>query len=491
MYRCPNICTAETRWLAACAALAVGEYCGFRWQGHSGTWSVFLGAATLCALFGFGLSLRGWEHTALAFLGLALAAHIVERHRIIIRDAHVYSSGRPYSAVFTVCDDAKTSKGKDGKTSAVFQAKIDTFRVKVTVAIPLGQSPPCAGERWRCCGWLSGWNESDVLHRRDFSVRGNRASLERVEDDAWRTFWIRMIGNIRKSAERRLRIGLEGDKHSHDLMCAMILGERSLMDKHDKMIFTDAGAMHVFAISGLHVMVLARIFVIAGVVTLLPLRLAGIVAIPLIWIYVILVNAPPSAVRAGAMASICLCAPMLWRRPDGIVAWAMAFIATHIVNPLQILDVGSGLSFAVMLSLVVLIRLCGTTLRRPILGTIIFTSVAWAAALPISIRAFGRIAFGGILAGPLVVPAAMFTTICGALGIISSFVSERLAAYLNACAGLSIRLMSAICSLIAHLPGANIELLPWSLCECLAWYIALCAIFWLALSVKNRRSSQI
>ena len=491
MHQQANICITETKWLAACAALAVGEYCGFRWQGHSGSWPIFLGAAILCALFGFGLSIRGWEYATLLLVGLVLAAQIVERHRSIIRDAHIYSSGRPYCATLTICEDATTTKGRDGKPLTVFPAKIGTFRLKVTAAIPLATSPPKAGETWRCCGWLSGWNESDALHRREFSIRGNRASWVRIEDNSLNEAWDQMLDHIRKSARRRLRLGLENDARSHELLCAMLLGERSSMDKHDKKLFTDAGAMHVFAISGLHVMILARIFVIAALLTLLPLRFAGLLAIPLVWLYVMMVNAPPSAVRAGAMASICLVAPMLWRRPNGIVAWAMAFIATHILNPLQIIDVGSALSFAVMLSLVILIRLCGTTIRRPIIGTIIFSCVAWAAGLPISVRAFGRIAFGGLLAGPIVVPAAMFTTICGAIGIMASFFSEWVAAYSNACAGITLRLMSAICSIIANIPGANIELLPWSFGECIAWYVALCAILWLTLSIKHRHSSLI
>lgn len=300
-----------------------------------------------------------------------------------------------------------------------------------------------------------------------------------------------MLHILRKDAGRRLRIGLENDDHSYKLLCAMLLGERKSMDARDKKTFADAGAMHVFAISGLHVMILARIFVLMSVLTLLPLRFAGFVAIPLIWLYVMMVSSPPSAVRAGGMASICLIAPMFWRRPDGIVAWAMSFFAAHIINPIQIIDAGSGLSFVVMLSLVILIRMGGGIIKRPVVGTIIFSSVAWAAALPISIRVFGRIALSGLVSGPLIIPAAMCATICGAIGVLTSFISERLAAYPNACAGLIMRLMSAICSLIARIPNANIELAPWSIGECLAWYAAFAATFWLILAIHTRRTTVI
>lgn len=487
----PSICDMETRWLGLCAALAIGEYCALNCQSLSKSWPFFILLAILCALFGYAFTIRFWPHAALAMLGIALALNLVERNRSVIDEAHIYSSGRPYDAVFTLSKDATVKKTRKGVQLAEFLGEIRSLRVKVVAALPPGTAPPKAGETWHCSGWLSGWNEHDAIRRRELSIRGKRAYMIRLRAYSPSFSLHRALDTLKKDAARRLEFGLETNKYTHNLLCAMMLGERSLMDADDKKTFANAGAMHVFAISGLHVMVLAKIFVLLGVLTLLPVRFAGIIAIPLVWLYVLMVGAPPSAVRAAAMASICLIAPMFWRRPDGIVAWAMAFIAAHALNPAQIIDAGSGLSFIVMFSLVILLRIGGETLKRPVVGTIIFSSVAWAAGVPICARMFGSIALGGLLSGPIVVPAATCATICGALGILASFISPALAAYPNACAGLIMRIMSAVCSLVAQMPGACIEIAPWSIGECLAWYVAMAASFWLVLSIHGRRTSTI
>lgn len=487
----PTICETETKWLAAAAAIAIGEYLGFCNQRFHAAWPFFAALAAVCALLGFGYALRGWRCATLALVGFALSLAVVASRFATIHDAHINSSGLPYTAVFSLRGDPVLKRTRKGGVIAEFLGEIGFLRVKVIAEIPPGTAPPKSGETWRCSGWLSGWNEHDTLQRRKFWIRGKNASLSRIDGAGLRFYLARALETLRKDAARRLGHGLTTNGHPHKLLCAMLLGERNLLTAKDKKTFVDAGAMHVFAISGLHVMVLARIFVFLGAMTMLPLRFAGVMAIPLAWLYVAMVGTPPSAVRAAAMASICLIAPMFWRRPNAIVAWAMAFISSHLVNPAQIVDAGSGLSFVIMLALVIMLRLGGEGIKRPVIGTIVFSCAAWAAALPISIRVFGRIALGGLISGPLVVPAAMFATVCGALGIMASFISESLAAYPNACAGVIMRLMFALCSLVAKIPCANIELAKWSIGECLAWYAAFAAFLWLCLSVSSRRSSVI
>lgn len=484
-----KLCEIETKWLAACGALAIGEYCGFCCQGYTETWPLCLFVATITLLFGFGFSIRGTGYASLGIAGFALALLATNRLQVVVRDAHLYSSGKPYPATFTLCEDAIVRRTAKGKCIAEFPGEIGSLRVKVLIDIPPGTAPPKAGETWRCTGWLSGWDEYDALQTRQFSIRGKNCSFAKTDGHSKFHSWENTMLALRKDVERRFRIGLEGNEHGHDLLCAMLLGERAKLDARDKKTFVDAGAMHVFAISGLHVMVLARIFVFLSVLTLLPLRFAGVIAIPLVWLYVLMVGSPPSAVRAGAMSSICLVAAIFWRRPNGIVAWAISFLATHIANPLQAINVGSGLSFIVMLALVILIRAKEGVVERPIAGTLLFSCVAWAAALPISIRVFDRIALGGLIAGPLVIPTAMCATICGAIGILASFISDFLAAYPIACAGVLMRVMFGICSVVASIPGANIEVAQWSIGMCLAWYAALAAFFWLMLAIHARRTT--
>jgi hypothetical protein len=71
---------------------------------------------------------------------------------------------------------------------------------------------------------------------------------------------------------------------------------------------------HVLAISGQHVAVLAAMiyFVLRGLVVPLALRIPATLA--LIWLYIFVAGAPPSAIRAGVVATFVLGARLLGRR---------------------------------------------------------------------------------------------------------------------------------------------------------------------------------
>ena len=70
---------------------------------------------------------------------------------------------------------------------------------------------------------------------------------------------------------------------------AILLGERSRLSRRTRQMSVASGAMHVFAISGLHVMAVAKELVVLLAAFLVPRRFAGVVAIPILWGYVHLI----------------------------------------------------------------------------------------------------------------------------------------------------------------------------------------------------------
>ena len=67
---------------------------------------------------------------------------------------------------------------------------------------------------------------------------------------------------------------------------------------------------HVLAISGQHVAVLAVIY-FALCAFVLPAALRVGVTLGLIWLYILVAGAPPSAIRAGVVATLVLAALLL------------------------------------------------------------------------------------------------------------------------------------------------------------------------------------
>ena len=127
-------------------------------------------------------------------------------------------------------------------------------------------------------------------------------------------------------------------------MQALMLGDKSRLYKEPglELAMSRAGLMHVVAVSGMHV---------AFMVGLLRLllgygRKSSLLCMALVWGFVLLVGAPPSAVRAGFMQSLLLLAPVLRRENDPVTSLFLALALILLQNPYAAASVSLQLSFA-------------------------------------------------------------------------------------------------------------------------------------------------
>lgn len=291
---------------------------------------------------------------------------------------------------------------------------------------------------------------------------------------------------VRRELSRRSAMGLDRDREAAALNRAILLGDRRGLPRRVRRLFVESGTIHVFAISGLHVMAVAQLLYWLLRVVFVPRRLAGMASVPLLWTYVWVVGMPPSAVRAAMMATFYHAAPVFWRKPDGTRAWALSFLVVYLGDPTKIGDVGCGLSFAVMLSILLALD-CGRSFGGAAAQTLWVTFAAWAGGVPIAAHVFGRVTPGGLAANLLLLPSAAVTVVSGALGLMASFVSEGLAAHLNNVSALFSRAMAGVSAAVARLPGANLETGCWPVWACLAWYAALLGVLYAARRFGGRR----
>lgn len=290
---------------------------------------------------------------------------------------------------------------------------------------------------------------------------------------------------LRRELSRRVAIGLEREGEMVALNRAILLGERRRLPSRARRTFVESGTIHVFAISGLHVMAVAGLLYWLMRMCFVPLRLAGVAAVPILWVYVWVVGLPPSAVRAATMATFYYAAPLFWRRPSATKAWALTFFIVYLSDPTKICDVGCALSFTVMLAILLALD-CGKALVGTWRQTLWVAFVAWAAGVPIAAHVFGRVTPGGLLANLALLPSAVVTVVAGAMGLAASFVSETVAAHLNNLSALFTKAMVGVSSAVARLPGANLETGPWPTWACLAWYLALLLLLMLVWRRQSR-----
>ena len=295
---------------------------------------------------------------------------------------------------------------------------------------------------------------------------------------------------LRRELSRRVAIGLERESEMVALNRAILLGERRRLPPQARRTFVESGTIHVFAISGLHVMAVAGLLYWLLRICFVPLRLAGVVAVPILWGYVWVVGFPPSAVRAALMATFYYAAPLFWRRPSAIKAWALTFLIVYLGDPTKICDVGCALSFTVMLAILLALE-CGKSFGDTWRQSLWVAFAAWAAGVPIAAHVFGRVTPGGLLANLVLLPSAVVTVVAGATGIVASFVSETVAAHLNNLSALFTKAMVGVSSAVARLPGANLETGSWPTWVCLVWYAALLSLLVLAWRRQARRERGI
>ena len=466
----------EMRWLILCAALAAGEALGRAGACAAVMWPLALGAVPVVALLGCGLRVRGWLVAAVFGLGLALALRAADVRQRTYDAAQFLHGAAPYCAEFAVEDGVRAYADRDGAPCVSFNSHLGPLSVRV-ICPCAPDAPPVPGERWKCAGWMSRQPER-AGGRYPFWVRGTGTSACRVGEDGL----VALRRRIRSDLSARLGLGLDAAAEIADLHRAILLGERARLNRPLKEAFVCAGTIHVFAISGLHVVVVAGVLYFLLLFTGLPARLFALVLVPALWSYAYLTGLAPSAVRATAMLTLYHLAPLCWRRSNGLVAWALTFLGVYGISPERIGDVGCWMSFAVMLALVAWGR-WGVKTGSRFLDGCAFTAIAWAASLPIAAHVFGRITPAGLLANLFAAPLAAGSVGGGIAGVLASFVSRDLASLANNLTALCTEVMVDLSQALAAVPGASFDVTPWTLGGCLAWYAALA----LGLAVLCRR----
>ena len=135
----------------------------------------------------------------------------------------------------------------------------------------------------------------------------------------------------------------------------MTLGWKPALTNEVYEPFMRSGTMHIFAISGLHIALIAGI--LAGLLRMfqVPRIGCGWVVIPLIWFYTAATGWQPSAIRSTVMMSIIIGGWALKRPSDLVNSLAAAAFIILLWDPQQIFGASFQLSFLVVLSIALLV----------------------------------------------------------------------------------------------------------------------------------------
>lgn len=156
-------------------------------------------------------------------------------------------------------------------------------------------------------------------------------------------------------AQATLARGLPAEDEPLRLLWAMTLGWKTGLTNETATPFMQTGTMHVFAISGLHITLIAGILVHALRVIRIPRSACGTIVIPLIWLYTAATGWQSSAIRSTLMTTIVVGSWALRRPPDLVNSVAAAACLILACQPTQLFQAGFQLSFGVVFSIALLL----------------------------------------------------------------------------------------------------------------------------------------
>lgn len=271
--------------------------------------------------------------------------------------------------------------------------------------------------------------------------------------------------------------GIQGDQYA--IASALILGSKDELDFEVKQAYATAGAMHVLAVSGLHVGII--FLILNTLLSILDTSKKGrivkaIILLIGLWSYALITGLSPSVLRAATMFSFVIMGTVLNRKSSIYNTLAASAFFLLLINPNLLFEVGFQLSYIAVLGIVYLQPLIYKRIytRWWLLDKIwAITAVSIAAqiaTLPLTLFYFNQFPVYFMLSNLIVIPSAVVILSLGILLFITSPippVSESIGWALNKfIEGLNFGIKE-----IEALPNSLIEGLSISILECLALYI--------------------
>jgi ComEC/Rec2-related protein len=302
-------------------------------------------------------------------------------------------------------------------------------------------------------------------------------------------------------AQGALARGLPEEDETLRLIWAMALGWKTAFTNEIATPFMRSGTMHVFAISGLHIALIAGILVTLLRALRVPRAACGLVALPLLWFYTGATGWQSSAIRSAVMMSVVIGGWVLKRPGDLVNSLAAAALVILVWDPRQLFQAGFQLSFSVVLSLALLLPLLEPWRQRLLapdpflpdsgrprwrrwidapmrwlsLGAAV-SVVAWVGSVPLIAHYFHLFTPVSLLANLVVVPLSSLELMCNLGSLLCEKWLPCVAELFNHAGWLWMFWMDRVSQWCARLPGACYHLRAPTAVELIAYYTLLLSV---------------
>ncbi len=220
---------------------------------------------------------------------------------------------------------------------------------------------------------------------------------------------------------------------------ALILGYKNNIEAQLKSAYSSAGAMHVLAVSGLHVGIIFMIFnVLLQFLDKIKYGsyLKGVLLILILWSYALITGLSPSVLRSASMFSFVIIGKAFQRNSNFFNTLSLSAMCLLVYDPFLIFDVGFQLSYTAVAG-IVLIQPWFDSFYRPenwfikyFWGLLTVSIAAQLATFPLGLYYFHQFPNYFLLSNLIVIPLALFILVLGLTTLAFTFIPQ-IAIYLG------------------------------------------------------------
>ena len=294
---------------------------------------------------------------------------------------------------------------------------------------------------------------------------------------------LRVAARSREWMQRMLSRDLEDSPDVVSLICGTSLGLRHQTHDDIEEPFQQTGTLHLFAVAGLHVGIVARLLWTFAMVLRLPRKVATALIIPLLFFYAAITGLHTASVRAAVMSALLLGGIFFDRKVLALNSLAAAAFLILLFDSNQLFTSGFQLSFAVVGAIVLLadpmfVRFERIVAPDPFLPRLLlsrprrfFAAVgrglaraasvslaAWIGSLLLIYWYFYLVTPVSLFANLVVVPIAYFVLALAMLSLMAAPISSALSILFNNANWLMSRAVLGLVHFFAMLPAGHVYL---------------------------------
>ena len=274
------------------------------------------------------------------------------------------------------------------------------------------------------------------------------------------------------------------------LIYAITLGDKSLLTKKIRNIFSISGSSHVLALSGLHAGIVFTLFYLLFRFLFFFVQryqsresITLLCTLPSIWFFALLTGSSPSVIRATVMLTVYSLARLLSRDGISLNVLSFAAIIMLVINPLDLYDIGFQLSFLAVFAILVVYKKCVNifqNISNPIIKWMwqmfVLSSAAQLGTAPLAAFYFHQFSLMYFLSNLIIIPCV---TLLLYLSIF--FLLFSLCPLLQGCIAVTMKwtlsVMQYYNDWCASLPHPVIKDIHWTVGQLLAVYGLIISVF--------------